>query len=113
MLHVGTLGYQIDQSCVDENIETTVQDAMTSAFEMAQSAYNRLTAMPARDAHTLQVVAKLFAKPGQPADGAITVKTINVYQQILANYQQLVPRGTPVETDDIVCMTPTVSSQRC
>ena len=106
MLHVRTFGYQIDQSCVDENMEMNVQDGMTSAFEMAQSAYNRLTAMPTRDVHTLDLVTKLFARSGQVPDMAITVKTINVYQQILENYQELIPRGAPVEDHDIVSMAP-------
>jgi hypothetical protein len=96
------LGYQIDQSCVDEGIETEVNDAMTSAFEMADAAHDRLTAQP-RHATTLELVSKLFARDStQAPDGAITSKTVDVFHDILANYRTPVPRGTLVHQDDLV-----------
>jgi hypothetical protein len=95
------LGYQIDQSCVDEGIETEVNDAMTSAFEMADAAHDRLTAQP-RHATTLELVSKLFARDAQDPDGAITGKTVDVFHAIRRNYRTPVPRGTPVKVNDLV-----------
>ncbi|KAF2826893.1 hypothetical protein CC86DRAFT_381954 [Ophiobolus disseminans] len=95
-------GYQIDQSCVKEGIADAVHEAMESAIGMADAAYDRLTAEP-RHATTLDLVAKLFARPGQNPVDAITDKTVDVLYAIRQNYRNEVPRGTPVGLDDILC----------
>src|SRR5689334_3483926 len=80
-----TLGYRIDQSCTQEGIENDIRAAMTSAFEMVEAALARLTATPL-DKHTVDLLGKLFAGPGQDPRSAVTAKTVDVFAQIRQYY---------------------------
>lgn len=80
------LGYTIDSSCDTEEIRHLIHDAMKSAIDMADAAFNRLTENPLKTS-TLDVVAKLFARPGQCAGTAINIKTIDVFSGIRTDYR--------------------------
>jgi hypothetical protein len=97
---VAIFGYKIDQSCTKEGIEIDVRNAMTSAFEMVDAALNRMTAHPL-DPNTIDLVAKLFARPGQDPTTAITAKTVDVLARIRQYYCNEVPRRDVVGDEDI------------
>jgi hypothetical protein len=98
---IPVLGYRIDQSCADEGVENDIRSAMTSAFEMVDAASNRLTASPL-DQSTLDLVAKLFAKPSQDPRTAITAKTVDVFARIGQMYRNEVPRDQQMNANDVV-----------
>jgi hypothetical protein len=104
-LLVTVLGYKIDQSCTQEGIENDIRNAMTSAFEMVDSALARLTASPL-DQHTVDLVGKLFAGPGQDPRTAVTAKTVDVFALIRQHYHTETPSSEPTGEDDIVSTTP-------
>ncbi|KAF2023188.1 hypothetical protein EK21DRAFT_118997 [Setomelanomma holmii] len=97
----GAAGYKIDQSCAQEGIENDVRNAMTSAFEMVDSALARLTASPLQQT-TVDVLGKLFAGPGQDPRTAVTARTVDVFAQIRDNYRNEVPVDQPVGEDDLI-----------
>lgn len=63
-----------------------VRDAMTSAFAIARSASTRLAASP-WTADTAELVDYLFAKEGQHPSAADMDKALEVYRDILYNYE--------------------------
>jgi hypothetical protein len=102
--YVIALGYQIDESCAKEGIENEVRDAMISALEMADAAHNRLTAFPL-DPNTVDLIAKLFARPQDDPRNTVTWKTVDTLARILHFYRTEVPRGTAVGLGDVVCIS--------
>jgi hypothetical protein len=99
-LFATAFGYKIDKSCTDEGVETDIQDAMTSAFEMVDAAIGRLTASPL-DQNTVDLLGHLFARPGQDPSTAVTAKTVDTFTYIRQYYRNEIPRNQPISGQDL------------
>jgi hypothetical protein len=96
-----TYSYKIDQSCVDEGIEADVRNGMTSAFEMAGAARNRLTA-DRMDQNTVDLLSKLFAGPNRGVQDVDRAKIVDTFAQIGDRYGAEVPRDQILPHYDLV-----------
>lgn len=100
-----SLSYKIDKSCINRVVESLIRDAMTSAFEMAEAARNRLAAAPL-DRHTSEIVRFLFAKnnnnPTQLQNQGKLDKTFNVLNNVLGKMQNEITGDNRPDNDDVV-----------
>lgn len=105
MLHgilVGTvLGYKIDQSCGRKGMENEIRAAMTSAFQMVDSATRRLNEQPLNQ-NTVEIMRYLFAQPGQDPTTLDMAKTRIVLQRIKDRYETEVPFNDVASFQDAV-----------
>lgn len=96
-------GYRIDdESCHKEGIWGMVQDALISAFDMAQSAHDRLTADRGMSQSTLDLVGQILARPGEDPKLADTSKTVDVFANIRQHYRGGKFTQMDMDSEDIV-----------
>lgn len=103
---LSSLSFKIDDSCEKKGLTTLVRDGMNGAFEMVDSALNRLNKSP-YDEETSNYIRWLFLpKEGQdPNDRQKMEKLRLVFNNIRVRYRQEthVPNDQ-VPANDVVCI---------
>lgn len=79
-------GWKMDASCTQMGVENDIRNAMIGAFDMVDSAYNRLTATP-RAADTDELIGYLFGKDGRNPSASEMFKTQSIFQNLNLYYR--------------------------